>query len=327
MKPTSSPGSEAIDVVAGIDIGATSTKYGLVDQEGGVLARGAIPTVRDDEDAAVAAIAEAVSRLLSRLGGETPLQGIGIGAPNAVFHRGTVEHAPNLDWSEIVPLAELFSRFFSVPVRVTNDANAAAMGEMLYGRVCDPSNLMAVTLGTGVGGGFVVDGRLLYGHTGCGGELGHLIAERDGRLCGCGRRGCLEAYASVGGFLETMRELLARDDARSVLLEKPLEALSGESVTAAARAGDLLARECFQRTGAVLGRVLADAVAITGPRVIVVLGGLAAAGDLILEPTRLALEESLYVAFRGSVEVVLSSLPEGDAAILGAAALIRSAVD
>lgn len=300
-------GAQAI----GVDIGGTNSSYGLVDRGGRVLQRGSRPTDRGDPRATVDGLCRALSAIAPR-----DLAGIGVGAPNGNYYRGTVELAPNLDWPDRVQLDEMFRAHFDVPVFVTNDANAAALGEWRFGAARGLRDFLVVTLGTGLGSGFVSGGRLVYGHDGFAGELGHTTVVPDGRPCGCGRRGCLETYASATGIVTTMRELRPEDS-------RPLTA---EEISAAAAADDALALRAFDETARMLARGLATAVAVTSPEKIVLLGGLARAGELLLAPTRRHLEVELYPVFRGKVELTLSGLDDDDAAILGAAALLWSEV-
>lgn len=305
----------------GMDIGGTNTRFGVVDREGRLHGEGLLKT-SDHETLAdfVTAVADGCRSCLERAGGGAAATAVGIGAPNANYYRGTVEHAPNLQWKGVLPLAELVARALGLPTWLTNDANAAALGEQLYGGGRGMQNLVVVTLGTGVGSGFVVDGRLLYGETGFGGELGHVVVVPGGRPCGCGRRGCLEKYASVTGLVLTAQARLAAGGPPSRLRELPPAQLDGPAICAAARAGDGLAQEIFREAAEVLGLALANAVAITSPAAIFLAGGLARSGDLLLAPTRHALERNLHPAFAG-VELHISSLLEKNGAVLGAAAL------
>lgn len=304
----------------GIDIGGTNTVFGWVDAQGNILDRGSIPTARYTD------LEEYLSALSAAVGagrGTADVTGAGIGAPNANYFHGTIEHAPNLPWKGIVPLAERFARHFpGIPVTMTNDANAAALGERLYGGARGMDDFLVVTLGTGVGSGFVAGGKLLLGHGGMAGELGHVIVEPHGRMCGCGRRGCLETYASATGIRRTVFALLADCTEESVFRNTLFSDVTSAKISEAAHAGDPLALRAFELTGEQLGRALANAVAVTEPRAIFLFGGLARAVELIFEPTRRYMEECLLRNFRGKVELLPSSLPESDAAILGAAALV-----
>lgn len=312
-----------MNIAIGIDIGGTNTVWGVVDEAGSVLYRGTWPTARHAEaEPFVQAAAKDLQQVL-RDHPQWTLQGIGVGAPNGNFFNGTIEFAPNLQWKGIVPLRWLFQQHFSVPVWVTNDANAAAVGEQLFGCAKGHNDFVVVTLGTGVGSGFVVNGQLVYGHDGFAGELGHTIIERDGRLCGCTRKGCLETYASATGIVRTARERLASYEGQSLLQE--VEALSAQAIAQCAEQGDALALDIFEVTGDYLGFSLANTVAITSPSLIVLYGGLAQAGDLIVRPTRKYMEQYMLNIFQNKVQLQLSTVPQNDAAILGAAALVWQA--
>lgn len=307
-------------VVAGIDIGGTNTEIGLVEADGTCRARTTLPTGRHDT---VEDFVQALHNQLTALVGTPPsyrLRGIGIGAPNGNYYRGTIEHAPNLRWRGVIPLAEMLRERVNVPVVLTNDANAAALGEMLYGGARGMKHFIVITLGTGLGSGIVCDGKVLYGHSGFAGEIGHTIVDPNGRACGCGRRGCLETYASASGIVRTALELLQESHSESLLRRISFGQLTAADIAAAAANGDPLAREAFERTGRILALKLADAVAHTSPEAIFLFGGLARAGDLLIEPTRRWFDAFLLNIFRDTVLLKLSSLPE-DAGVLGAAAL------
>ncbi len=304
----------------GIDIGGTNTALGLVTRDGTITARGRMRTGEHaDPTSFVAALAKEATRVLAQT--TAPVAGCGIGAPNGNFYTGEILQAANLPWARgRVPLARMMEGALGLKVTVTNDANAAALGEGTYGAARGLKDYIVVTLGTGVGSGFVVGGKLLYGHDGFAGELGHVIAVRGGRPCGCGRQGCLETYASATGVVRTAQEWLMKRPEPTALHNHPR--FSSFHIFDAAQKGDKLCREIFDYTGTILGQVLADAVAITSPQAIIFFGGLAKAGALILEPTKHAMEENLLSVFRGKVELKLSSLPDSDAAVLGASALV-----
>lgn len=303
----------------GIDIGGTNSVMGIVDKMGNIVYETSIST-HDYEDVRdfVTTCYSSLSAEIHRIGIEH-FKGIGIGAPNGNYYHGTIEFAPNLRWKGIIPLADLFSEQFNLPATVTNDANAAAIGEMMHGAAKGMNDFIMVTLGTGVGSGFVSNGNMIYGHDGFAGELGHVIVERNGRLCGCGRHGCLETYASATGIVRTAHELLARNDAPSLL--RGLPKLASRDIFLAAQQGDALAIEIFEFTGTVLGTCLANAVAITSPEAIILFGGLAQAGRFIFEPTQRAMEENLLAIYKNKVKLLPSELRESDAAILGTASL------
>ncbi len=311
--------------VVGIDIGATTAKIGLVDMRGNVLLQTAIRS-NDTTDAQqfIDRLCDAVRQLVEPKYSLDEVRGIGIGAPNANFYKGTIENAVNLTWGgqQIIPFSELVTASIGLPVRITNDANAAAVGEMTYGAARGMKNFIMITLGTGVGSGIVVNGSLLYGHDGFAGELGHVTMIRNnGRLCGCGKTGCLEAYASATGVARTARELLETTDRQSLLRNIPLEDISSKDVFEAAQQGDVLACEIFEFTGKMLGEALADFVAFSSPEAIVLFGGLTKAGDLIMKPVVESMNANVMPIWRNKIKVLLSQLKESDAAILGASAL------
>jgi glucokinase len=316
-------------VVIGIDIGGTTTAIGFVDREGVVLAKATLPTQGfEPAEALVLRVCDAVFQLQQDLPQGFRLQGIGIGVPNANHAKGTVENPVNLPgWSGSSDLTGLVRRHFELPVAVTNDANAAAVGELLFGGARGLRDFIVITLGTGLGSGIVVNGELVYGADGSAGELGHTVVDPDGRQCGCGKLGCLETYASASGICRTVGALLAERRDPSPLREVSAAALSSKQVSEAALAGDRIALAAFDRTGRILGMKLADAVAHTSPSAIFLFGGLANAGELILAPTRRYLEHFLFHAYRGTVQVLPSSIDQGSAAVLGAAALIWNELD
>ncbi len=307
----------------GIDIGGTNTVFGVVDINGNFIAENSIPTKKYQTiEEFIEALSNAINDSLAQISGNYILKGIGIGAPNGNYHNGTIEYAPNLNWKGIVPIADLLNKKFHVPVVLTNDANAAAMGEMIYGAAKGLKDFIVITLGTGLGSGFVVDGKIVYGHDGFAGELGHVIYDPEGRLCGCGRKGCLETYASATGIVKTVFELFDKSNEDSLLRNIDRAQLNSKDIYEAAVKGDKIALEAFDFTALVLGRKLADAVAITSPEAIFLFGGLALSGDYILVPTKKYMEENLLKIYKNKVRVELSGLMGKNAAILGAAALI-----
>jgi glucokinase len=309
------------DLVLGIDVGGTNTAMGYVDRSGRCLAETSIPTRSEQsQETYFQRVFEAARALLETVPGEHRLVGIGFGAPNGNFYTSAIENPPNLKW-DLVDVRGQMAAHWSVPVAVTNDANAAALGELMFGAGKGMRDFLVITLGTGLGSGFVANGDLLYGYTGFAGELGHTIVQRGGRRCGCGLLGCLETYASATGIQRTARELLASRPGPSPLRDLPEERITSKAIFEAAKKGDPIALEAFQFTGTILGRQLAVSVAHTGPEAIFLFGGLALAGELIFEPTRKAMEEDLCTAFRGRVKLLPSGIPLGQAAILGAAAL------
>ncbi|GAB4412107.1 MAG: ROK family protein [Bacteroidia bacterium] len=310
-------------VAIGIDIGGTNTKYGIADREGSILASASLPT-RGYPEAAdyVKAMYEAIQTLVSGLGEMVEIKGIGIGAPNANYYKGTIEQAPNLQWRGVVPLAAMFHSYLDVPVILTNDANAAAIGEMIYGGAKGLRDFVVITLGTGVGSGFIVNGGLVYGHDGFAGEFGHVTAVRGGRLCTCGRRGCVETYASARGVVLSVQEELSGSQEESPLRHILPEHITPKEVFEAAEAGDPIAIRAFEYTGKILGEALSDLVAYTSPEAIFMFGGVAKAGHWILEPTKRHMEANLLNIYQNKVKIIPSHLPESDAAILGASSLV-----
>jgi glucokinase len=308
----------------GIDIGGTGTKFGIVDRDGNVLFSGEISTKKHAEVGTfIDDLYASVSVQIEKAGGIGRIKGIGVGAPNGNFYTGTIEYAPNLPWKGIIPMAKLIEHKFKLPVTLTNDANAAAIGEMKYGAAKGMKDFIMITLGTGVGSGIVANGQLIYGHDGFAGELGHTIIIPDGRLHpGTGKRGSLESYASATGVRYTALELLKTTDEKSVLRDIPENELDSKKVYEAAIQGDELARHVYEYTGRILGLALANAVMFSSPQAIVLFGGLTKAGDLILKPTREHMEANLIQVFQNKVKILISHLKESDAAILGASALV-----
>ncbi len=309
--------------VVGIDIGGTNTVFGIVDARGSILATGSIKTQKYTEiNDYVDTLHEELSRLLEQENVADKIAGIGIGAPNGNYFTGNIEFAPNLPWRGVIPLAQMMRERFNIPVTITNDANAAAIGEMTYGAARGVKDFIMITLGTGVGSGIVIDGKMVYGHDGFAGELGHVIVRRkNGRLCGCGRSGCLEAYTSATGVARTAREFLEIRKDESSLRQLPIQEITSKDVYDAAVSGDKLAQEIFEYTGEILGEACADFIAFSSPRMIVLFGGLAKSGELIMRPIREAMERNLLPIYKGKVKLVLSELKEADAAVLGASAL------
>jgi len=314
----------ALDALAiGIDIGGTGTKFGIVDRVGNVLFTGEISTKKHAKvETFIDELYESLKVLIDKAGGVGRIKGIGVGAPNGNFYTGTVEYAPNLPWKGIIPLAKLLQDKFRLPVILTNDANAAAEGEMIYGAAQGMKDFIMITLGTGVGSGIVANGKLIYGHDGFAGELGHTIVIPDGRMHeGTGKKGSLESYASATGVRLTTLELLEKTDAPSVLRNYKPDEIDSKVVYEAAITGDELAKQVFEFTGKILGLALANAVMFSSPEAIILFGGLTKAGELILKPTRESMEANLIKVFQNKVKILVSHLKESDAAILGASAL------
>ncbi len=308
----------------GIDIGGTGTKFGIVDRDGNVLFSNNISTKKHAEVSTfIDELYTALSVLIEKAGGVGRMKGIGVGAPNGNYYTGTIEYAPNLPWKGIIPLAKLIENKFKLPVTLTNDANAAAIGEMMYGAAKGMKDFIMITLGTGVGSGIVANGHLIYGHDGFAGELGHTIVIPDGRLHqGTLKKGSLESYASATGVRYTALEMLENSTTPSILRNIPEEELDSRKVYDAAIQGDELARYIYEFTGRILGLALANAVMFSSPEAIVLFGGLTKAGDLILKPTKEHMEANLIQVFQNKVKILISHLKESDAAILGASALV-----
>lgn len=310
--------------VIGLDMGGTNSVFGIVDQRGSIIAQTAIKTqAYPDVNDYVAAAVEALQPALDVVGGIEKIRGMGIGAPNGNYYNGTIEYAPNLIWEGVVPIAELFEQALGIPCRVTNDANAAAMGEMTYGVARGMKNFIMITLGTGVGSGIVVDGKVVYGSDGFAGELGHFVVDHthQGRPCGCGRKGCLETYCSATGVARTAREVLSNSNEPSPLRELDPETITSFDVFQAAEKGDKLALEIFTQTGTLLGRTCADFATFNSPEAFVFFGGLTKAGDYLMEPLRKTYDEHVLPIFRGQAQLLVSSLKGAEAAVLGASAL------
>lgn len=310
-------------VTVGIDIGGTNTKFGLVNTEGEVLYQSKISTqAYPDFKDFIRNLDNAIKAGVAQTNGDLQILGIGVGAPNANFYRGTIEHAPNLVWKGIVPIVDIMQKDFNVPVIITNDANAAAMGEMIYGGAKGLKDFIVITLGTGLGSGIVANGQLVYGYEGFAAELGHVTVNPNGRHCGCGKVGCLETYVSATGIKRTVYKLLADYIEDSELRGISFHDLSTKMITEAALRGDMVAKAAFEYTGQILGSKLADTVAHTNPETIFLFGGLSLAGDLIFAPTRKFLEENLMTIYKNKVKVEPSGLQNQSAPILGASSLV-----
>ena len=309
--------------VIGMDMGGTNTVFGVVDARGNVISKSAIKTgTHTDVNLYIQDLYDEMIKLIDAAGGVDKFKGIGIGAPNGNYYTGNIEFAPNLPWKGVIPFAQLMSDKFGIPAALTNDANAAAFGEMTYGAAHGMKNLIMITLGTGVGSGIIIDGKVLYGHDGFAGELGHTTAIREnGRLCGCGKYGCLETYCSATGVARSAREILASTTKDSLLRNIPVDSITSKDVFDAAQQDDEIAKEIFAFTGKILGQSLADFVAFSAPEAIVLFGGLSKAGDLIMDPMRESMEANLLPLWKGKIKLLFSDLKEADAAVLGASAL------
>ena len=309
--------------VLGIDIGGTNTVFGIVDARGVVIASSSIKTLKHAAFSDyIDELYTEVTRLLKANDAEDKILGIGIGAPNANYYTGRIEACVNLPWEMPVPLAQTVSEKFGIPVAITNDANAAAIGEMTYGAARGLRDFIMITLGTGVGSGIVINGQLVYGHDGFAGELGHVTMRRNnGRLCGCGRTGCLEAYCSATGVARTAREFLSIRKDDSLLRNIDIDAITSKDVYDAAIQGDAIANEIFEYTGNILGEAFADFTAFSSPEAFILFGGLARSGELLLRPLRESMEKNMMKMFKGKARILMSELKEADAAVLGASAL------
>jgi len=308
----------------GVDIGGTNTVLGIVDMDGKIIARNSMPTkTSEDYRPYMDTVADLIYKTIASAGSGFEIAGIGVGAPNGNYYNGTIEFAPNLKFKGIVPVVDsLKSKFNYEVIVLTNDANAAAMGEMIYGGAKGMKDFIMITLGTGVGSGIVVNGEMVYGHDGFAGEIGHTLFDPNGRDCGCGRKGCLETYTSAPGIKRTVFELMSTMNEPSEMRNLSFNELSAHKIDKLARMGDEIALAAFDYTGEVLGIKLADAVAHTSPEAIFLFGGLAQADELIFEPTKYYMEEYLLNIYKDKVKLLPSELPPGDAAILGSSALV-----
>lgn len=311
--------------VIGLDLGGTNSVFGIVDSRGDIKATTAIKTQGyETVDEYVEASVEALQIIIDQVGGIEKIKAMGIGAPNGNYYTGTIEFAPNLSWGHngIVPLAKMFSDKLGIPVALTNDANAAAIGEMTYGVARGMKNFIVITLGTGVGSGIVINGQLVYGSDGFAGELGHVIMNRvNGRPCGCGRKGCLEAYCSATGVARTARELIETTDEPSLLRDMPAADITSLDVSIAASKGDALAKRIYEFTGNMLGEACADFAAFSSPEAFIFFGGLTKAGALLMDPIKKAYEENVLNIFKGKAKFLVSALEGSSAAVLGASAV------
>ncbi|MDP4283757.1 MAG: ROK family protein [Bacteroidota bacterium] len=309
----------------GIDIGGTTTKFGIVNHRGEISQKGDIETTK------YRTINKFIDQLyiellpyMEKVGGENLIKGIGVGAPNGNFYTGNIEYAPNLHWKGIIPLAKLISEKFNKPCTLTNDANAAAVGEMMYGASRGMRDFIMITLGTGVGSGIVANGQLIYGHDGFAGELGHTVIRPGGRLhWGTGKKGSLEAYTSATGICITAKEMLhERSNEKSLLRDIPRDEITSKFVCEAAQKGDKIAKDVFKFTGEILGEALSNFVMFSSPEAIILFGGVIKAGNILLNPVKRSMEKNLLPIFQNKVKLLFSELKESDAAILGASALV-----
>jgi glucokinase len=309
------------EVVAGIDIGGTNTVFGLVESTGNIVAENSLKTTDYPEiNNFVSALTAEINKLME-LQADLKLAAIGIGAPNANYHKGTIELAPNLAWKGIVPLAELIKKKIAVPVIITNDANAAAMGEMIFGGAKGMKDFIVLTLGTGLGSGIVINGEVVYGHTGFAGELGHTIVVPDGRDCGCGRQGCYETYASASGLVRTVLYMLSEIREESLLRDIPPSELTSKKIAEAAAKNDPVALEALDYTAEKLAFGIINAIGFSSPEAVFLFGGLAQAGEMLFVPVRDYVDQNVQPIFKGTVKILPSGVSESNAAVLGAAAL------
>lgn len=313
----------------GLDLGGTNAVFGIVDGLGNIVEHTSIKTQEyDTAEAFVDAAVKALMPIIDKVGGINTIEGMGIGAPNSNFYDGTIAYAPNITWAHdcVVPFAKMFNERLSIPVSITNDANAAALGEMTYGVAKGMKNFIMITLGTGVGSGIVINGQMVYGSDGLAGELGHVIMRRkNGRLCGCGRNGCLEAYCSATGVARTAREFLENSEEPSLLREMKPEDITSLEVSKAAAKGDALALRVYEFTGKMLGEACADFATFCSPEAFVFFGGLTKAGDLLMKPLLKSYTENVMGIFRGKAKFLISSLDGAGAAVLGASAIAKNA--
>ncbi|MCF0184140.1 MAG: ROK family protein [Bacteroidaceae bacterium] len=308
--------------VIGLDLGGTNSVFGIVDKDAKIIAQTSVKTGKDDPETYVNRCVEALKVIINNVGGIEKIHAMGIGAPNGNFYSGMVEEAANLPWKGDVPLARMFEVKLGIPVVLTNDANAAAMGEMKYGVAKGMKNFMMITLGTGVGSGIVVDGKIVYGSDGFAGELGHVIVEKHkGRQCGCGRKGCLETYCSATGVARSAKEVISTSEVETKLREIPLEDITSYDVFKAAMDGDPIAQSIYEFTGRLLGEACANFTCFSSPEAYVFFGGLTKSGDLLMEPLRKAYDENVLRNYRGKTKLLISALDDASAAVLGASAL------
>ncbi|MEI6816650.1 MAG: ROK family protein [Bacteroidota bacterium] len=308
----------AIELAVGIDIGGTHTVIGLVDEIGTIVGSSSFSTTDfPDINVYVNEISKHIVTIHSSLNDESTIKGIGIGAPNGNYYRGTIEHAPNLVWKGIVPFVEMIKiRTGIKDVVLTNDAKAAAIGEMIFGGAKGMKDFIVITIGTGLGSGIVSNGNIVYGYDGFAGEMGHVIVKRDGRMCTCGRKGCLEAYVSKRGIIQTYMEL------KEINCKLESAEITPAYISELACKGDEIALNVFEETGRILGQTLADSACYLEPEAIFIFGGIAQSGDLLLTPIRIYMEQNLHNIYQGKIKIIPSALPGNTAAILGAAALI-----
>lgn len=314
-----------LEYAIGIDVGGTTTKFGIVNHRGEITNRGDIVTTKHmDVEMFIDELYGELKPAIKEIGGDDLIKGIGVGAPNGNYYSGTIEYAPNLQWRGIIPLAKLITKKFKKPCTLTNDANAAAVGEMMYGAARGMRDFIMITLGTGVGSGIVANGQLIYGHDGFAGELGHTVIRPEGRLhWGTGMKGSLETYASATGIALTAKEMLNdKPNVESALRKIAVKKIDSKAVFEAAAAGDKIAKEVFKYTGKILGEALANFVMFSSPEAIILFGGVCKAGKMLMDPVKESMEKNLLPIFQDKIKLLFSELKESDAAILGASALV-----
>ncbi|MFK7950397.1 MAG: ROK family protein [Saprospiraceae bacterium] len=309
-------------ITLGVDIGGTNTKIGVIDDLGNVLAHSSFPTnAKENFNEFINRFEFEIDVLRTKINQPANLLGVGIGAPNANFYTGRMEYPVNFNWGEMVPIVDAIQNLLNVPTVITNDANAAAVGEMRFGAAKNMKNFVLITLGTGLGSGIVVDGKLVHGRHGLAGEMGHIAVRPDGRKCNCGNRGCLETYASATGIKRTVFKLMADMNVASPLRDITFQNMTAKMITEAALAGDELASNAFIYTGEILGTKLADTVSYLNPEAIILSGGLTKAGDLLMKPTKEYMEKYMFPVFRGKIKLMTSTLSGANTAVLGTGAL------
>lgn len=310
--------------VIGLDLGGTNSVFGIVDRRGSIIATTSVKTQeQSDVEVYVNKCCEALKKIIEEVGGIETIEAMGIGAPNANYYTGIIDNPANLPWKGQIPLAKMFSDRLGIPVALTNDANAAAIGEMAYGAAKGMKNFIMITLGTGVGSGIVVNGQVVYGSDGFAGELGHVIVDRspEARSCGCGRKGCLETYCSATGVARTAKQIVSTTDKPTLLRNIPIDQITSKDVAIAAEQGDEVAKEIFEYTGKILGQACADFAAFSSPEAFFFFGGLTKAGDLLMDPIKKAYDENVLFVFKDKAQMIVSQLDDAAAAVLGASAL------
>lgn len=310
--------------VIGLDLGGTNSVFGIVDRRGTIVATTSVKTQeQNDVEVYVDNCCTALKKIIEEVGGIEKIQTMGIGAPDANYYTGIIDNPANLPWKGEIPLAKMFSDRLGIPVALTNDANAAAIGEMAYGAAKGMKNFIMITLGTGVGSGIVVNGQVVYGSDGFAGELGHVIVDKssEARSCGCGRKGCLETYCSATGVARTAKMIVSSSERPTLLRNIPLDEITSKDVAIAAGQGDEVAKEIFEYTGKILGEACADFAAFSSPEAFIFFGGLTKAGDLLMDPIKKAYDENVLFLYKNKAQMIVSELDDAGAAVLGASAL------